>query len=131
MEAVWAATSPASGRFSPTEVTSTVAELLERYRQLKQRGEGYLEVRLPDSKFPVVTVGFRAGVAVAHAADGPTAMALLRGDGSVPSDQPVEVLIMDEAAEFSGVVAMTVDHSWELLIGFLRTGRVGGHRVPL
>ena len=131
VEAVWAASSPVSGRFSPSEVTSTAAELLERYRQLRERGEGYVEVRLPNRGFPVVTVGFRGGLAVAHVADGPTSMALLRGDGSVSPDQLVEVPIMDDAAQFSGDIAMTLDSAWGLLDDFLRTGLVRGHQVLL
>jgi hypothetical protein len=69
-------------------------------------------VRLPDRAFPVATVGFRGGLAVAHVADGPTSMALLRGDGSVSPDQLVEVPIMNDAAQFSGDVSITPHNAW-------------------
>jgi hypothetical protein len=107
------------------------AELLKRYCELRQRGEGYVEVRLPEHEFPVVTVGFRGDFAVAHVADGPTSMALLRGDGSVPPARLVEVLIMDDVSAFSGEVAMSLDHAWTLLDDFLHSGHVRSERVLL
>ena len=56
MEAIWAATSPSSGRFSEVEIRSTEDKLLERYRKLRERGEGYLEVRA-GSRLSLARVG--------------------------------------------------------------------------
>jgi len=76
MEVVWAATSPDDGRFSPHEVVTTVEQLERRFIELRARGEGYLEVRLPDRDFPVLTMGFRGDHAVIHAAESRESIAL-------------------------------------------------------
>lgn len=121
MEVVWAATSVKTGRLS-AEVKSTFDELLARFRELRARGEGYLEVRTPDRDFPAITMGFRDGRAVIHLAHSPESMALLRGDDSVPPDEEVEVPIIDEPSVFTGEVAMTLDNAWQLVQDFARTG---------
>jgi hypothetical protein len=126
LQVAWAATSPNSGRLAP-EVESTFDELLARFRELRARGEGYLEVRNPDRDFPAITMGFRDGRAVIHVAHGPESLALLRGDDSVSPNEQVEVLIIDEPAVFTGEVAMRLDHAWQLVEYFARTGSVDEH----
>jgi hypothetical protein len=127
MEAVWAATSPSTGRFAGVETRSTEDELLERCRELRERGEGYLEVRAPDRDFPCITLGFRGPLAVINLFDQPESVLLRRGDGSVAPDDVVEVPIMDDPATFTGMFVMTVDRAWELIQDFVRTGSVGDH----
>ncbi|MFE9207009.1 hypothetical protein [Micromonospora sp. NPDC007230] len=118
---VWAGTSPASGRFHPAEIKSTAAELFDRFGELRSRGEGYLEVRMPDQDFPLLTVGFRGKYAVIHRADAPDSMSLLQGDNSMPFDEAVEVPVMDDPVEFTGDFVSSVDHACRTLQEFVRT----------
>jgi len=118
VEAVWAATSPVSGRFDPVETRSDLVALDDRFAALRARGHGYLEVRRTD-EFPVLTVGFRGSVAVVQALTSPEAMALLEGDGSV-AGEVVEVPVMDETADFAGEAGLNVDHAWSVVRSFLR-----------
>jgi hypothetical protein len=124
LEVIWAGTAVPGGRFSPIEVRSTPDELDGRFRELRPRGEGNLEVRLPDRDFPTISLGFRGGHAVIHRVDSPESMSLLRGDSSVPSDAAVEVLIMDEPAEFTGDFVVAVDHAWRLIKEFVHTNEL-------
>jgi hypothetical protein len=118
VDVVWAATLPASGRFDPVENRSDVETLNDRFAELRARGEGYVEVRRID-EFPVLTVGFRGSVAVVQALTSPEATSLLEGDGSA-SGEMVEVLVMDETAEFSAQAGFGVDRAWGLVQDFLR-----------
>lgn len=70
-------------------------------------------------------MGFRAGRAVVHRAEGPESLSLLRGDGSVPPDAVVEIPIMDELAIFTGDFVVTLEHAWRLMREFARTGEAG------
>ena len=114
----WAATSTASGRFDALDTRSDIADLNDRFEELRARGEGYLELRRTED-FPVLTVGFRGPVAVLQVLLSPEAVSLLKGDGSVENDQ-VEVPFMDETAEFSGESGVGVDRAWGLALSFLR-----------
>lgn len=122
MSLVWAATSPESGRFSPTERGSDVRDLSDRFTRLRSRGEGYLEVRLPDSGSPQLSLSFRDDHAVIHLIDGAGTMSLLVGDGTVPSAAVVDVPVMDDPAGFAGCFVLGVDRAWDLVGHFIRTG---------
>ncbi|MET9122552.1 hypothetical protein [Streptomyces sp. NPDC004528] len=119
---MWAATSPESGRFTSTEEPSVVRELSERLSELRSRGQGYIEVRLPNLEFPTLMLGFRGDHAVVHLLSAPERMSLLAGDGTLPSHAEVEVPIMDELALFTGDFVMRVDRAEDLLHQFIRTG---------
>src|SRR5207245_480106 len=96
----WASTSPSDGRFSTAHLETTPDQLRGRFQELHARGEGYVEVATDDRRFPLLLMGFRGEHAVVHRSDGPESMSLLRGDGSVSSEDVVEVLIMDNLAAF-------------------------------
>ena len=125
---MWTGTSPNDGQFSPHELVSTLEQLERRFVELRARGQGYLEVRLPDSDFPLLTLGFRGEHAVVHAADSHEAITLHRGDGTVPLDDVVEVLIVDELARFSGDFVLTLEHAWRVLDAFIHSGSPGDPR---
>lgn len=116
--AVWAATSPASGRFDAVETRSDIEALNDRFAELRARGGGYLEVRRIE-EFPVLTMGFRGSVAVVQALTSPGAMSLLEGDGSVPGEL-VDVPILEQDVEFVGQAAVGVDAAWSMVQDFLR-----------
>ncbi|MFF3791700.1 hypothetical protein ACFYXW_16820 [Streptomyces sp. NPDC001981] len=120
MSVVWATTSPESGRFSPGERRSDVMGLSDRFSKLRSRGQGYLEVRLPDGEFPQLTLGFRGDQAVIHLINDAAGMSLLVGDGTVPSGAVVDVPIMDELTEFTGDFVLSVDRAWALVRNFIR-----------
>ena len=124
----WAATSASTGRVDATKVNSTLDELLVRFRELRSRGEGYLEIETSGRAYPAIMMGFRNGRGVVHVAEAPDSLALVRGDNSVPADEEVEVPILEEPAVFSGAVVMTLDHAWQFVEKFARTGYVGDDR---
>ena len=128
MRVTWTATSPATGRLE-AQRESGETELATRFEELRRRGEGYLEVSRGDADYPYVALGFRDGHAVAHWCDRPEAESLVHGDGSVPSEASVDVLVIDDFAVFTGAFVMTLDHAWDLLHEFVRTGSIGARKM--
>jgi hypothetical protein len=120
--AVVAATSVESGRFHPVERPTDIVNLLGLFDQLTGLGQGYLEVRSLERDFPLVTVGFRDGLAVMHCAAAPDQTALVHGDGSIAPDEAVEVPIMDELATFTGAFVLDTARARRLLEDFVRSG---------
>jgi hypothetical protein len=125
MSVTWAATDTATGRFVAEERRTGLGELRDQVDALRRsRGEGYLEVRLPDREFPVVTLGFRGERAVLHVFEDAETVSLHPGDGTTPADAVVEVPVMDEPAVFSGDMASSLDAAWSLLHRLLRSPAV-------
>ncbi|MFG2441089.1 hypothetical protein [Streptomyces sp. NPDC048508] len=128
MSVVWAATSPESGLFHPVDKRSEVKDLSDRFNDLRSRGQGYVEVRPPNSEFPVLILAFRDDHAVVHLMSNTERMSLLVGDGTVPSGAEVEVPIMDDLAAFTGDFVLDIDRAWDLVHDFTETraGRSSG-----
>ncbi|BCJ75951.1 hypothetical protein CS0771_54950 [Catellatospora sp. IY07-71] len=122
MSVLWAATSLESGRFYPGENRSDVSELSERFNELRCRGQGYLEARLADNAFPLLTLGFRDEHAVIHLFNSAEEVALLAGDGTVPPDAVVDVPILDDLAQFTRAFILSIDPAWDSVQPFTRTG---------
>jgi hypothetical protein len=127
----WAATSPSDGRFSAVRLKTTPDQLRNRFTELRARGQGYLEIGVSAQEFPQLLMGFRGKHAVIHLQDGPQSMALLRGDGSLPSEDLVDVPIMDDLAAFTGEFVLSLDHAWQVVEDFMRSGTVVGEWCPL
>jgi hypothetical protein len=119
---MWAATSPESGYFSVVERCSEAGDLSASFSQLRSRGQGYLQVRLPESDYPLLTLGFRGDHAVVHLFSDAEAVSLLVGDGTTPSDTVVDVPIMEDPAEFTGDFVLNVDRAWTCVCTFIQTG---------
>jgi hypothetical protein len=117
-EVLWAATSLESGRFDALVVNTGIGVLNERFVALKERGEGYLEVRRREGH-PALTMGFRGSVAVVEAFSDEDSMSILEGDGSV-HEESVEVPVMDEDAFFSGHFGVETERAWEVVQAFLQ-----------
>ncbi|MET8644984.1 hypothetical protein [Streptomyces sp. NPDC004675] len=120
--AEWAATSPRSAGFSAVGKCSDVQGLSNLHKELRTRGQGYIEVRLPTGKFPLLTMGFRGNHAVIHLFQDAETGSLLVGDGSVAAHAVIDVPIMDEEAVFTGHFALSADHAWDLMQHFAETG---------
>ncbi|GAA4263797.1 hypothetical protein [Dactylosporangium darangshiense] len=118
---VWAMTSPVSGRFSPVETRSDVVDLSERFNELRSHGQGYLELRLLDRNYPVLTLAFRDDYAVVHLFTSADQVPLLAGDGTVPLADVVEVPIIDDLKGFTGDFVLGVDRAWDRVRSFIRT----------
>ncbi|WUD74220.1 hypothetical protein OG937_22260 [Streptomyces sp. NBC_00510] len=125
MSVMWAATAPESGRFSAFERRSDVAALAERFGELRTRGQGYVEVRLSGSGFPLLALGFRGDQAVIHLFDDADRSSLLCGDGTAAADAVVEVPVMDDLVVFSGDFVLAVDRAWLLVRTFIQAGAPG------
>ncbi|MGX1543099.1 hypothetical protein [Streptomyces adustus] len=121
----WAATAPESGRFSAVERRSDITELAHHFHELRSRGRGYLEIELPGSEFPLLTLGFQGDRAVLHLFDDAEGVYLLGGDGIASSGDVVDIPITDDLAAFSGDFVLAVDRAWAVLHTFIRTGAPG------
>lgn len=122
MSVVWSMTSLNSGRFSPGEKRSELRDLTGDFNELRSHGQGYLEVRLPDSAFPQLTLSFRDDHAIIHLFTNEESVSLLVGDGTVPPEATVDVPIMDDLTVFTGDFILSVDHAWDIVENFVRTG---------
>jgi hypothetical protein len=118
MSVVWAATSPESGLFDPVERRTDVKDLSDRFNDLRSCGQGYMEVRSPNSELPALTLAFRDDHAVVHLMSDTERTSLLMGDGTAPPGAEVEVPIMDHLAVFTGDFALGTDQAWELVHDF-------------
>jgi hypothetical protein len=98
-----------------------VQDLSARFNDLRSRGQGYIEVRLPNREFPVLTLAFRDDHAVVHLMSDAERTSLLMGDGTVPSGAEVEVPIIDGLAAFTGDFVLDTDRAWNLMHDFTRT----------
>ncbi|WP_406126098.1 hypothetical protein [Streptomyces sp. NBC_00989] len=125
MSVVWAATSPESGLFHPVERRSEVEDLSDRFDDLRSRGQGYVEVRLPNREFPVLALAFRDDHAVVHLMSDTERMSLLMGDGTVSSGAEVEVPVIDDLAAFTGNFVLDTVRAWDLVHDFIRTRAAG------
>lgn len=125
MGVFWTATDLESRRFSAIERSSDVVDLADHFTALRLRGQGYLEVRLPGSGFPLLTLGFQGDQAVMHLFDAAETSFLLVGDGTATADALVQVPIMDDPAVFSGDCVLAVDRAWALVRHFIQAGRPG------
>lgn len=103
------------------EKTSDSDQLFRELGMLRDRGQGYVEIRVTDFDSVQLTVGFQEGHAVVHLIDGEE-MFLLVGDGSVSESTTVEVPIMGEPALFTGEFVMGLDRAWSAIRGFLASG---------
>lgn len=121
MDVEWAGTSLESGRFSIPRQSSE-SELLTYFGELQNRGEGYVEVRMPGLDSPWLALSFRGDHAVVHSLSDEGSMALLVGDSSVEMDETVEVPVMDEPALFSGEFVSNLDRAWEIIRAFVHSG---------
>ncbi|MDG4822012.1 hypothetical protein O7635_09110 [Asanoa sp. WMMD1127] len=122
MSVTWAATSPETGRFDGSERTTTTAALEGRFNALRSRGAGYLEVRLPGSEYPQLTLGFEGDRAVIHLFRDVEQVLLLAGDGSARADEVIEVPAMDEIAPFTGDYVRRTGSAWDRLRALLHKG---------
>lgn len=120
MDVTWAATSPSSGRFVSSEVTTDVGELRQRYDDLQLRGRGYLEIRR-SGEFPVVTLGFEGETAVIHLfADPDNTYVLTTTD---PRNAGLAIVpIMDEPTEFTPEFVHDGGRAWVGVETFAKTG---------
>ncbi|MFJ6438286.1 hypothetical protein [Streptomyces sp. NPDC091416] len=124
MSVVWVGTLPASGLFSPVETDSGAEDLSGRFNDLRSRGQGYIEVRLPNREFPVLTLAFRDDHAVVHLMSDAERTSLLAGDGTVPSGDEIEVPITDDLVTFTGDFVLDIDRAWNLVHYFSHTQAV-------
>jgi hypothetical protein len=123
LDAIWAATSPKSGRFDPIETTSSVAVLRGRLAELEARGAGYFEVRRVGEEFPLLTLGFRGSLAVVHAFKSVDHVELLSGAGAL-SSAAISVPVLDDAATFDSWAGNDLRSAWELVEAFTRGGEL-------
>lgn len=123
-EIAWSATSPDTGAYSAVEQVSGENDLLARLVQLQSRGEGYLEMRQSNHKFPLLTVGFRGDRAIIHSFVDSETTRLLYGDESVHAERQIEVPIMEENGLFTGAFVISSTRLSGIVQEFLRTGSV-------
>ena len=126
MDVVWSMTSVRSALFDSTERRSELRDLVRAFRELRTSGRGHLEVNLPDSLYPYLTLSFLGDHAVIHLFTSEESVSLLVGDGSVSPEGQFDVPVMDELGTFTGDFVMRVDRAWDVMENFVRTGTVEG-----
>ncbi|MDH6221672.1 hypothetical protein [Streptomyces pseudovenezuelae] len=119
-------TSVQSALFDSTERRSELSDLVDAFRELRGSGRGHLEVNLPDSLYPYLTLSFLDDHAVVHLFTSEDSVSLLVGDGSVSPEGQVDVPVMDDLGTFTGDFVMRVDRAWDVIENFVRAGTVEG-----
>jgi hypothetical protein len=127
MKPEWVATVSYPGRYHAGVIAGALDDLRAQVEPVRAHGEGYLEVSRPGSDYPALFVGFRGERAVVHFQEVPESMYQMNGDGSVPADAEIDVVILSEVMTFPGDCAMTWDRALEIMEDFARTGSVADH----
>ncbi|MEQ8145178.1 hypothetical protein [Streptomyces sp. OP7] len=125
MSVVWSATSLESGYFDGLGRHTAVEQLTSHLEQLRTCGRGHIEVQVPGSDFPSLTLSFQGDHAVVHLFADSDVVHLHTGDGTVAPDSEVEVPVMDELAYFTGAYVLGTDRAWGVVRDFARTGSLG------
>ncbi|MCO4696556.1 hypothetical protein LRR80_02615 [Streptomyces sp. RO-S4] len=125
MSVVWSATSLESGYFDGLGRHTSVEQLTSHLAKLRTLGRGHVEVLLPGSDFPALTLSFQGDHAVVHLFADSDVVHLHTGDGTVAPDSEVEVPVMDELACFTGAYVLGTDHACGVVCEFVRAGRLG------
>jgi hypothetical protein len=100
--------------------TQTFLRFLE---SLSTQGEGYVEVARCDQTFPMLALSAASGNGVIHQFREDMSY-LLRGDGSVPAGEAVELPIIEGLATFSGDFVLTLDFAVGAVEAFARGAAV-------
>jgi hypothetical protein len=114
-----AATDPSTGRFRAVEEAVQPGQALDHFDALTDDLGGYLEVRLHDDDYPVITVSTLHGHCAIHWFSGEQEVALLDGDGSLDGSATVELPIFEERAAFTGEHVVSRDRARVVLDEFL------------
>lgn len=101
--------------------TQTFLRFLE---SLSMHGEGYAEVARGDQPFPILALSAASGHGVIHQFQSQDKSYVLRGDGSVPTGEVVELPIIEGLATFSGDFVLTLDLSIGAIAAFARGAAV-------
>ncbi|MEV7625998.1 hypothetical protein [Actinoplanes sp. NPDC089786] len=119
MRLEWMATSPDTGRFPALSTESEPEDLVQRFDQLRARGEGYLDIRRAGNDYPALMLGFRGDDAVLHLGSDEQTLSLLRGDGRVTPFDTLEIPTPDGPVEFTGDVVTGTDKAWAVIDRFV------------
>lgn len=91
---------------------------------LSTHGEGYAEVARGDQPFPMLALSAASAHGVIHQFQSQDKSYVLRGDGSVPTGEVVELPIIDGLATFSGDFVLTLDLAIGAVEAFARGAAV-------
>lgn len=119
MRLEWMAISPETGRFPALSTESETEDLVQRFDQLRARGEGYLDIRRAGDEYPALMLGFRGDNAVLHLSSDEQTISLLRGGGRVSPFDTIEIPTPDEPVEFTGDVVTGTDEAWAVIERFV------------
>ena len=101
--------------------TETFLRFLE---SLSTYGEGYAEVARGDHPFSMLALSAASGHGVIHQFQSEDKSYLLRGDGSVPAGEVVELPMLEGLATFSGDFVLTLDLALGAVEAFARGAAV-------
>lgn len=87
-------------------------------------GEGYVEVARGDNPFPVLALSAASGHGVIHQFESEEDCYLLGGDGSVPTDELVEVPIVEGSGTFTGDFVLSLDLAVSVVDAFAQGARI-------
>jgi hypothetical protein len=103
---------------------SETQTFLRFLKSLSTRGEGYAEVSKGEQPFPMLALSVASGHGVIHQFQSEDKSYLLRGDGSVPAGDVVELPIIEGLATFSGDFVLTFDLAVGAVEAFVRGAAV-------
>lgn len=103
---------------------SETEAFLHFLESLSTHGEGYAEVARGNQPFPLLALSAASGRGVIHQVQSEDKSCLLRGDGSVPVGDVVELPIIEGVATFSGHFVLTLDLAVGVVEAFVRGAAV-------
>lgn len=117
----WVASDPRSGRLPGMARRTSAQECLQGLEPVLT-DEGYAELSLVASPYPLLALSFRNGRGVIHAFSATGSVALHTGDGSVPAGEVVPLPVIVDDTDFTGDVVLSAGTAATVLREFLRTG---------
>jgi hypothetical protein len=103
---------------------SEARAFLRFLESLSTHGEGYAEVSRGDQAFPMLALSAASGHGVMHQFQSEDKSYVLRGDGSVPAGEVVELPIIGGLVTFSGDFVLTLERAVGAVEAFARGAAV-------
>ena len=122
MDLVWMLDAPELPGMSPVEQRTGVDEFTTFMEAFLADNEGYTEVRPAGSDYPVLTMGFRQGLAVVHRFTDEQSVALLRNRNATRGAALFAIPVFHLDHEFTADFVLPLGEAWAVVKAYVETG---------
>jgi hypothetical protein len=126
MDLSWLVDAPELPEMSQVEQRTSVKEFTTFMEAFMTDNEGYLEVRPAGSEYPLVTLGFRHGLAVVHRFTDEQSVGLLRHEHATRGADLFAIPVHHLDSEFTADFVLPLREAWAVVKAYAETGALPG-----